>query len=78
MQRIYEKDNLDERDKTRIGKLIHHIMELYERRLENNRTIEHQTEYLSSLTTGAVSEIKIQIQMYKDAREYYRQHIYRG
>ena len=32
--------------------------------------------YIEALDTEAVEEIKKQIQMYKDAREYYRQYVY--
>lgn len=78
MQIIYEKDSLDEGDKTRLAKLMHKISRLCEGRLENNRTLEQQSNYLASLTSDALAEIEHQIKMYKDAREYYRQYIFRG
>lgn len=72
MQRIYEKEDLNEDDKTRMARLMIQISGLCNGRLENNRTLEQQATYLSSLTKDALDEIKAQIQMYKDAREYYR------
>ena len=78
MQNIYEKDILDEADKTRLAKLMHQISNLCEGRLENNRTLAQQSDYLNSLSSEALSEIEFQIKMYKEAREYYRQYIFRG
>lgn len=72
MQVIYEKEELEETDKIRLAKLMTKVSGLCEGRFENNRTIEQQAAYLASLTNDALDEIKIQIQMYKDAQEYYR------
>ena len=72
MQAIYEKEKLEEADKIRLARLMTKVSGLCEGRLENNRTLEQQAAYLASLTNDALDAIKIQIQMYKDAQEYYR------
>ena len=43
-----------------------------------NQTVKEQEEYLKTLPQEALEEIRFQIQMYKDAREYYRRYIFRG
>ena len=75
MQKIYEKDDITEADKMRLARLMYKVSGLCDGRLEKNRTLEQQTNYLSSLTNDALDEIKFQIQMYKDAREYYRAYL---
>lgn len=78
MKKIYDKKALDEGDKMRLAKLMHQISGLCEGRLENNRSLEQQTNYLASLPSDSLAEIENQINMYKDAREYYRQYIFRS
>lgn len=75
MQVIYGKEKLEEADKIRLARLIIKVSGLCEGRLENNRTIDQQAAYLASLTTDALDEIEHQIQMYKDAQEYYRMYL---
>ena len=76
MQIIYDKDILDESDKITLAKTMKKILNWCPGKLEHLYSIEQQMAYIEALDTEAVEEIKKQIQMYKDAREYYRQYVY--
>lgn len=69
---IYELENLTQEDKIELAKLPRKIHNACGGRFEGRRTLKEQEEYLQTLPEEALDEIKNQIQMYKDAREYYR------
>ena len=72
---IYEHDNLTQDEKIELAKLTRKIHNACGGRFEGCRTLKEQEEYLQTLPQEALVEIKNQIQMYKDAREYYRAYL---
>ena len=76
MQRIYDKDILDESDKITLAKTMKKILNWCPGKLEHMYSIDQQMAYMETLDAEAVEEIVKQIQMYKAAREYYRQYVY--
>lgn len=75
MLEIYESENLTQEDKIELAKLPRKIHNACGGRFEGRRTLKEQEEYLQTLPEEALEEIKSQIQMYKDAREYYRAYL---
>ena len=75
---IYKLETLTKEHKIELANLCHKIHSACGGRFEGCRTLKEQEEYLQTLPQEALDEIKNQIQMYKDARDYYRQYIFRG
>lgn len=77
MQEKYERDNLTENEKIRIATCMHKIQSACDYRHSKLDSIKQQEEYLSNLDAEQLKEIYDQVQMYKVAREYYRDYIHR-
>ena len=75
MLNIYESEDLTQEDKIELAKLPRKIHNACVGRFEGRRTLKEQEEYLQTLPEAALEEIKVQIQMYKDAQEYYREYL---
>ena len=75
MLSIYELEILTKENKIELAKLPRKIHNACGGRFEGCRTLKEQEEYLQTLPEEALEEIKSQIQMYKDAREYYRAYL---
>lgn len=75
---IYENDILTEENKIQLAKYPRKINNACGGRFEDYKTLKQQEIYLRTLSKEALDEISNQIKMYKDAREYYRQYIFKG
>ena len=76
MQKLYEKDDLTDDEKVTIAKDMKRIMRQCDYRHSQLYSIKEQEEYLSMLDKEALEEIGTQVQMYKTAREYYRDYVH--
>ena len=63
--------------KIELAKLMIHIRNSCTGRFKGRLTLKEQEQYLSTLPKEALHEIEQQIEMYKTARQYYRQYLYR-
>lgn len=77
MIRLYETHPLSEEYKIELAKLMIHIRNSCTGRFKGRLTLKEQEQYLSTLPKEALHEIEQQIEMYKTARQYYRQYLYR-
>lgn len=73
MQKLYQKDNLTDEEKTTLAKQMKRIMNQCDYRHSELYTLEEQENYLSKLDSESLAEINEQIKMYKTAREYHRE-----
>jgi hypothetical protein len=75
MLSIYELKTLTDEDKKELARLSRKIHNACGGRFEGCRTLKEQEEYLRTLPEESLEEIRSQIKMYKDAREYYRAYL---
>ena len=77
MEELYQKEILTDEDKVSIAKYMKRIMNQCNYRHSELYSLEQQEVYLSKLNVNSLEEISEQLQMYKTAREYYAEYIYK-
>lgn len=77
MEELYEKDNLTDEEKAAIGYRMKRIMNICDYRHTKLHRLKDQEAYLNSLDNEAQEQISKQIQMYQEARKYYRDYVYK-
>lgn len=73
---LYYKEEKDDKDKKEIARLARRISGLCEFRIESCHSLKQQSEFINQLSSEEKNEIIKQIEMYKTAREYYRDYIH--
>ena len=68
---------MTEDEKASMGYRMKRIMNECDYRYSKLYTLKQQEEYLNKLDAESLDEISNQIQMYKKAREYYRDYVYK-
>lgn len=77
MTELYQKGELIDEEKAYLAKQMKRIMRLCDYRLSELYSLEQQKEYLSKLDVESLEEIRGQILMYKEAREYHAKYVYK-
>lgn len=77
MTELYQKENLTDEEKAYIAKQMKRIMNQCDYRHSELYSLEQQKEYLSKLDAESLEEISEQILMYKKAREYHAEYVYK-
>lgn len=77
MELIYEKEKLTDDDKRNLAKYMQRIQTLCDSRREGLHSLKEQADYLNGLQEEETKQLEIQVRMYKDSRQYYRDYIYR-
>ena len=77
MDCVYEKEELTEDDKRYLASNMHKIQSLCDSRKKGLHTLQEQENYLNTLQTDEIKQLEQQVKMYKDARQYYSEYIYR-
>lgn len=77
MECVYEKEELTEDDKRYLASNMHKIQSLCDSRKKGLHTLQEQENYLNTLQTDEIKQLEQQVKMYKDARQYYSEYIYR-
>lgn len=77
MTELYQKENLTDEEKAYIAKQMKRIMNQCDYRHSELYSLEQQKEYLSNLDAESLEEISEQILMYKKAREYHAEYVYK-
>lgn len=74
---LYQEEVLTDDDKTNIAKLMKRIMNQCDYRYSGIYSLKEQEEYLRKLDVESLREISDQIEMYKTARKYHAEYIYK-
>lgn len=77
MESVYEKEVLTEDDKRYLAANMHKIQSLCDSRKKGLHSLKEQEDYLNNLQADEIKQLECQVMMYKDARQYYKDYIYR-
>lgn len=77
MEEVYEKKELTEDDKKILALNMHKIQRLCDSRKEGIHSLKEQKDYLNKLKGEEVKQLELQVKMYKEARRYYKDYIYK-
>lgn len=77
MNSIFEKESLDIQDKEDIAQLASKIGAYCNERLETHYTAQQQETFIQTLPQSAKDELEHQIIRYEQAREYYRDYVFK-
>ena len=76
MQDIYHGESLSDEDKEKLAKLMKKMHNLCECREGGLFTVKEQMKFVESLSDGEQEQIKEQVQIHLDCRDFYREYIH--